>query len=168
MTQPTVVIAGAGPAGMMLAYQLVTNGVPVRVLERHPDFEREFRGELLQRAALGPLEKLGILPLLVERKIALPNIERRMFVGQTRRIMVPGGEARGSLVSQAGFLQTRGELCGRYPPYRLAFATTALQTMRENDRVVALKTRHEGTEGRVEGDLFVDCSGRGSGLRKDV
>jgi len=165
---PQVVIVGAGPAGMMLAYQLVTNGVPVRVLERHPDFEREFRGELLQRAALGPLEKLGILPLLVERKIALPNIERRMFVGQTRRIMVPGGKELGSLVSQAGFLQTLHELCGRYPHYRMDFGTTALQTIRENDRVVALKTRQEGTEGRVEGDLFVDCSGRGSGLRKDV
>jgi 2-polyprenyl-6-methoxyphenol hydroxylase-like FAD-dependent oxidoreductase len=167
-TNPQVVIVGAGPAGMMLAYQLVTNGVPVRVLERHPDFEREFRGELLQRAALGPLEKLGILPLLVDQKIALPNIERRMFVGETRRIMVPGGKEPGSLISQAGFLQTLHAMCGRYPHYRLDFGTTALQTIRENGRVVALKTRHEGTEGRVEGDLFVDCSGRGSGLRKDV
>jgi 2-polyprenyl-6-methoxyphenol hydroxylase-like FAD-dependent oxidoreductase len=58
----------------------------VRVLERHPDFEREFRGELLQPSALVPLEKLGILPVLVERKVALPNIERRMFVGKTRQV----------------------------------------------------------------------------------
>ncbi|WP_331110822.1 FAD-dependent monooxygenase, partial [Archangium sp.] len=167
-TNPQVVIVGAGPAGMMLAYQLVTHGVPVRVLERHPDFEREFRGELIQPAALGPLEKLGILPLLVERKIALPNIERRLFVGQSRRVTVPGGKERGSLISQAGFLQVLHELCGHYPHYQLEFGTTALQAVRENDRVVALKTRREGTEGRVEGDLFVDCSGRNSGLRKDV
>ncbi|WP_245814432.1 FAD-dependent monooxygenase [Cystobacter ferrugineus] len=165
---PQVVIIGAGPAGMMLAYQLVTNGIPVRVLERHPDFEREFRGELIQPAALGPLEALGLLPLLVERGVALPNIERRLFVGERRRVMVPGGKERGSLISQAGFLQVLHELCGRHPHYRLDFGTTALQTVRENGRVVALKTRHEGAEGRVEGDLFVDCSGRNSGLRKDV
>ncbi|WP_257450007.1 FAD-dependent monooxygenase [Archangium lipolyticum] len=167
-TNPQVVIVGAGPAGMLLAYQLVTNGVPVRVLERHPDFEREFRGELLQPSALAPLEQLGILPLLVEKKLALPNVERRLFVGRTRRVMVPGGKERGSLVSQAGLLQLLHELCGRHPHYQLDFGTTALQTIRENGRVVALKTRREGAEGRVEGDLFVDCSGRNSGLRRDV
>jgi 2-polyprenyl-6-methoxyphenol hydroxylase-like FAD-dependent oxidoreductase len=167
-TNPQVVIAGAGPAGMLLAYQLVTNGVPVRVLERHPDFEREFRGELIQPAALAPLEKLGILPMLVERKLALPNIERRLFVGKTRRVMVPGGKERGSLISQAGLLQFLHELCSRYPRYQLDFGTTALQTIRENGRVVALKTRKEGTEGRVEGDVFVDCTGRNSGLRRDL
>ncbi|MFL5354897.1 FAD-dependent monooxygenase [Archangium sp.] len=167
-TNPQVVIIGAGPAGMMLAYQLVTNGVPVRVLERHPDFEREFRGELLQPASLAPLEKLGLLPLLVERKAARPNVERRMFVGHSRRVMVPGGKERGSLISQAGFLQVLHELCGRFPHYRLDFGTTVLGTIRDNGKVVALKTRREGSEGRIDGDVFVDCSGRNSGLRKDV
>lgn len=42
--KPEVVIIGAGPAGMFLAYLLVTNGISVRVLERRPDFKREFRG----------------------------------------------------------------------------------------------------------------------------
>ncbi|PTL81044.1 NADH:flavin oxidoreductase [Vitiosangium sp. GDMCC 1.1324] len=163
-----MVIIGAGPAGMMLAYQLVTNDVPVRVLERHPDFEREFRGELIQPAALGALETLGLLPKLVERKIASPDIERRLFVGESRRVMVPGGKERGALISQAGFLQYLHELCGRHPHYQLDFGTAALQTIRENGRVVALKTRREGTEGRIDGDIFVDCSGRNSGLRKDV
>ncbi len=47
----------------MLAYQLVTNGEPVRVLERHPDFEREFRGELIGPQVLLLLDGLGILRL---------------------------------------------------------------------------------------------------------
>lgn len=34
---PHLVIVGAGPAGMMLAYQLVSNGVPVSVLEQQPE-----------------------------------------------------------------------------------------------------------------------------------
>jgi 2-polyprenyl-6-methoxyphenol hydroxylase-like FAD-dependent oxidoreductase len=100
---------------MMLAYQLVTNGIPVHVLERHPDFEREFRGELIQPSALGALNQLGILPLLVERKLALPDIERRLFVGRSRRVTVPGGKERGSLISQPGLLKLLHELCGRYP-----------------------------------------------------
>jgi 2-polyprenyl-6-methoxyphenol hydroxylase-like FAD-dependent oxidoreductase len=43
--KPEVVIIGAGPAEMFLAYLLVPNGIAVRVLERHTDFKREFRGE---------------------------------------------------------------------------------------------------------------------------
>ena len=35
---------------MMLAYQLVSNGVPVRVLEQHAGFDREFRGDLIVEA----------------------------------------------------------------------------------------------------------------------
>jgi 2-polyprenyl-6-methoxyphenol hydroxylase-like FAD-dependent oxidoreductase len=47
-----IVIVGAGPAGMMLAYQLAANGISVRVFERHKDFEREFRGEFAQPSLL--------------------------------------------------------------------------------------------------------------------
>lgn len=91
LKEPRVVIAGAGPAGMVLAYQLVTNGVPVRVLEQHPNFEREFRGELLGPSVLPALEQLGILPLLVERGLARRGITRQMFVGSTRKVTLPGG-----------------------------------------------------------------------------
>ncbi|HZX65857.1 MAG TPA: FAD-dependent oxidoreductase, partial [Myxococcales bacterium] len=56
MTPCRVVIVGGGPAGMLLAYQLASNGVDVTVLERHPDFDREFRGELLQASVVEELE----------------------------------------------------------------------------------------------------------------
>jgi 2-polyprenyl-6-methoxyphenol hydroxylase-like FAD-dependent oxidoreductase len=165
---PKVVIVGAGPAGMMLAYQLVTNGVAVRVLERHSDFEREFRGELMQPSILGSLEQLGLLAMLDERGHAISDIQRRMFVGRKRQVMIPGGVERRSLISQAGFLELLHELCGRYPHYQLDLGTTALHAERDDGRVVAMKTRRGGVEGRVEGDVFVVCNGRNSGLRKDV
>src|SRR5207302_5920350 len=98
------VIAGAGPAGMMLAYQLVRRGVPVRVLERHPDFEREFRGELIGPSVLPVLETLGLMPVLVDRGLARTGVERRMIVGRTRRVTLPSGNEKGALISQAGLL----------------------------------------------------------------
>ncbi len=38
-------IAGGGPAGMMLGFLLARAGVAVVVLEKHADFFRDFRGD---------------------------------------------------------------------------------------------------------------------------
>ena len=43
-----VCIVGAGPAGLVLALLLAFRGIKVLVLERHGDFERDLRGEILQ------------------------------------------------------------------------------------------------------------------------
>ena len=40
------VIAGGGPAGMMLGYLMARAGVQTLVLEKHKDFLRDFRGEI--------------------------------------------------------------------------------------------------------------------------
>ena len=39
------VVAGGGPAGMMLGLLLVRAGVSTTVLEKHADFLRDFRGD---------------------------------------------------------------------------------------------------------------------------
>jgi 2-polyprenyl-6-methoxyphenol hydroxylase-like FAD-dependent oxidoreductase len=165
MTQQ-IVIAGAGPAGMMLAYQLASNGINVRVLERHPDFKREFRGELMQRSVIEQLENAGILRLLIERGLVLTGIERRMFVGLERRVEIPGPVEVGAIISQPGFLAVLHELCSAFPNYRLDFGTTVLEAIKRDGRVVALKTRDQQGEHEVEGDLFVVTNGRNSALRK--
>lgn len=161
-----VVIVGAGPAGMMLAYQLVSSGIKVRVLERHPDFKREFRGELMQRSVIDQLQKAGILKILLERGLALPEVQRQMYLGATRKVQVPGPSEVGAIVSQPGLLALLHELCSRSPHYRMDFSTTAIEAIQTDGRIVGFKTRSAGADARVDGDLFVVCSGRNSALRK--
>jgi 2-polyprenyl-6-methoxyphenol hydroxylase-like FAD-dependent oxidoreductase len=164
----TVVIVGAGPAGMMLAYQLASRGIGVRVLERHADFEREFRGELIGPSVLPVLERLGVMSTLVERGLARTNVERRMIIGASRRVTLPMGPERGALVSQPGLLSLLHEMCSKHPSYRLDFGTTANRVVREGDRVVAIEARQNGKDVRIDGDVFVVCSGRNTKLRKDL
>src|SRR3954464_9631242 len=164
MTPCRVVIVGGGPAGMLLAYQPASNGVDVTVLERHPDFDREFRGELLQAPIVEALENAGLMRMLLERGLALPGIRRRMLLGTSREVRVPGGVERGAIVSQPGMLALLHELCGRHPNYRMELRTTALEFVREGAGVAALRTRRDGVEGRMSGDLFVVCNGRNSHL----
>ena len=55
------VVAGGGPAGMMLGLLLARAGVDVVVLEKHADFLRDFRGDTIHPSTLEVMYELGIL-----------------------------------------------------------------------------------------------------------
>src|SRR5512135_1417629 len=57
----TCVIAGGGPAGMMLGFLLARAGVAVTVLEKHADFLRDFRGDTIHPSTLELMVELGLL-----------------------------------------------------------------------------------------------------------
>src|SRR5207247_9133245 len=59
--QTRCVIAGGGPAGMMAGYLLARAGVPVVVLEKHADFNRDFRGDTIHPSTLESMHELGLL-----------------------------------------------------------------------------------------------------------
>ncbi len=65
----TCCIVGGGPAGIMLALLLARAGVDVAVCEKHPDFNRDFRGDTVHPATLQIMHELGLLPGL----LALPH-----------------------------------------------------------------------------------------------
>src|SRR5579871_1685503 len=54
-------IAGGGPAGMMLGYLLGRAGVRTVVLEKHPDFLRDFRGDTVHPSTMQIMQELGLL-----------------------------------------------------------------------------------------------------------
>lgn len=168
--KPELVIVGAGPAGMVLAYLLVTNGICVRVLERHPDFKREFRGEGIQPSVVKALDALGFLPYLLERGIAIPAHLARIFLDGRLVATLDGSEAAagdfGLIVFQEGFLDFLHQQCSRYEHYRLDMGVTVKGIVRDDGRVVAVRTRTRyGEEAIVEGDFFITATGRGTGLR---
>ncbi len=170
--RPAVVIVGAGPAGLLLAYLLVTNGVSVRVLERHPDFKREFRGEGIQPSVVRLLDQLGFLPHLLQTGIAV-RAQRAVIYADDRPVVTLGGphddnKDFGLVVFQEGFLQFLHDTCSTFPHYRLDFGTTVTRPVVEHGRVVGLQAKHDGVEEEIEGDFFVVAAGRNTPLRKHL
>src|SRR5438067_659487 len=56
-----LVIAGGGPAGMMAGLLFARAGCRVRVLEKHADFFRDFRGDTVHPSTMEILDQLGML-----------------------------------------------------------------------------------------------------------
>src|SRR5438270_2373919 len=156
-----VVIVGAGPAGMALAYLLARRGVGVTVLETHHDFARAFRGEGLQRSGIDAFRQMG----LGEQFDRVPHTEARTveiyFRGRLRVRADPAGLGRGQarLVSQPALLQLLADEAGKHSSFRLDFGVTVRELLREGGRVVGV--RASATEGPREyrADLVVGADG---------
>src|SRR6185312_2793733 len=66
-------ISGGGPAGIMLGFLLARAGIDVVVLEKWPDFFRDFRGDTIHPSVMEILYELGLL----EKFLKLPHDEVR-------------------------------------------------------------------------------------------
>jgi 2-polyprenyl-6-methoxyphenol hydroxylase-like FAD-dependent oxidoreductase len=61
-----VCIVGGGPAGIVLALLLARQGIDVVVLEKHKDFNRDFRGDTIHGATLRVMKELDLLDALLQ------------------------------------------------------------------------------------------------------
>ena len=59
-------IVGAGPCGLMLGFLLARAGVDVVVLEKHGDFLRDFRGDIIHPSTLESIHEVGLLDQFLE------------------------------------------------------------------------------------------------------
>jgi 2-polyprenyl-6-methoxyphenol hydroxylase-like FAD-dependent oxidoreductase len=163
-----VVVVGAGPAGMALAYLLVRRGVRVTVLETHHDFARAFRGEGVQCSGIDAFRQMG----LSKQFDRLPHTELHTIesyfdgrlVVRTDAARLGRGQVRA--VPQPEMLQLLADQARQYPTFRLEFGVIVRDLVREGGRVVGV--RADTTDGpRAYGaDLVVGADGRNAATRK--
>src|ERR687890_2194847 len=119
----TCCIVGGGPGGAVLALLLARKGIQVTLLEAHPDFDREFRGDTLLPSVMEIMDQLG----LADRLLALPHTEARSFTLQTvSGPFTPVDFSRVdtkfpyiTLMPQRSFLEFIVAEAKRYPNFRL-------------------------------------------------
>src|SRR5262245_28136563 len=163
-----VVIVGAGPAGMALAYLRARRGVGVTVLETHHDFARAFRGEGMQRSGIDAFRQMG----LGEPFERVPHADAKTIEIYSRgRLVVrtdPAGLGRGGarLVSQPALLQMLADEAGKHPSFRLDRGATMRDFLREHGRVVGLRATADDGPREYWADLVVGADGRHAATRK--
>jgi 2-polyprenyl-6-methoxyphenol hydroxylase-like FAD-dependent oxidoreductase len=70
-TEPTILVVGAGPTGLTTACALLSQGVPVRVVDRRSGTATAPKALILWSGALEVLDRLEVAEPLVERALAL-------------------------------------------------------------------------------------------------
>src|SRR5947209_17313007 len=163
-----VVIVGAGPAGMTLAYLLARRGAAVTVLETHHDFARAFRGEGLQRSGIDAFRQMGLgepfdrLPHTEARFIEIYSRGRRVLRADAERF----GRGQVRVVSQPALLQLLADEAGKHPSFRLDLGVTMRDFLREDGRVVGVRASAADGTREYRADLVVGADGRHAATRK--
>ena len=166
----TCCVVGGGPGGAVLALLLARAGVDVTLLEAHPDFDREFRGDTLHPSVMEIMDQLG----LAERLLELRHTELRTFTLQTASgPFTPVDLSRLdtkypyiTMMPQTSFLEFVTGEAERYPNFRLVMGARVRELVEEDG--VVRGVRYEAEDGRheVRAVLTVGADGRGSRVRR--
>lgn len=165
-----VLIVGSGPAGALLGTMLARRGVDVLVVDKQPDFERDFRGESLAAPSVlalralgfgdaleahGYLNSTGVAMWLEGRQVF--HVDYHRFAIGTLPIEFPQPPLiRMFLAAAAGL------------PQHTFAAGTRFTSLIEQDGAVrgAVLRGPDGTSTRVRARLVVGADGRFSKVRK--
>jgi 2-polyprenyl-6-methoxyphenol hydroxylase-like FAD-dependent oxidoreductase len=164
-------IVGGGPGGLMLGLLLARRGVDVLVLEGHEDFEREFRGEVLQPSTAHLLDELGLLEyvqaqphsLLRDGRIRVDGEE----VGAFSFARIAPRYPYAIWMPQPIFLAALLRKADTLPGFRCWMGAKVTGLVEEDGRVVGVRgTRHGREPFEVRADVVVGADGRYSQVAK--
>jgi 2-polyprenyl-6-methoxyphenol hydroxylase-like FAD-dependent oxidoreductase len=153
----------------MLALLLARAGVNVTVMEKHADFLRDFRGDVVHASTLRLLDELGLGEVFAQ-------VPHRLIDRVTLRVQgtpvtldlhrLPGPHKHIALVPQWDFLELLATAAAEEPSFRLMRNTEVLGPLYEDGSVSGVRYRgDDGVERQMRATLTVACDGRASTLR---
>jgi 2-polyprenyl-6-methoxyphenol hydroxylase-like FAD-dependent oxidoreductase len=163
-------IAGGGPAGMMLGFLLARAGVDVVVLEKHPDFLRDFRGDTVHPSTLELMYELGLLDEFLQlphRKVETLSAQigdERVVMGDFTHLSTHCKYI--ALMPQWEFLNFLARHGERYKTFDLRMRAEATELIEDGGRVVGLRANTPDGTLAIRADLVVGADGRHSTVRE--
>ena len=172
-----VCVVGGGPAGLVLGLLLARQGRRVVVLEKHPDFLRDFRGDTVHPSTLDVLDELGLtdelatLPHRKVRRLRMAFPDRTVTVANFGRLRVRHPYV--TFLPQWDFLEMLAGVAGGYPGFTLLRSHEVVDLLRAGGSpdgpvrgVVA--TGPAGQRVEVRAPLTVAADGRHSTVRASL
>jgi 2-polyprenyl-6-methoxyphenol hydroxylase-like FAD-dependent oxidoreductase len=165
----TCAIVGGGPCGMMLGVLLARAGVDVTVLEKYPDFFRDFRGDTIHPSTLDLLYELGWL----DDFLKLPHDQLDHVGARINGEYVEVGDFSRlrthckfvALMPQWDFLNFLADRGKRYPTFHLLVKTQGTDVVVTDGRVTGVVACDADGSATIDAKLVVGTDGRHSTMR---
>ena len=148
----------------MTGYLLARAGVEVAVLEKHADFNRDFRGDTIHPSTLELMHELGLL----EEFLKLPHQELRELRAIMNGHVVPIADfshlpTRCKFVAfmpQWDFLNFLATHAKNFPTFALHMQHEVVDLIGENERVAGVRVQTADGERIMHADLVIGADGR--------
>ncbi|SDQ05674.1 2-polyprenyl-6-methoxyphenol hydroxylase [Curtobacterium sp. UNCCL20] len=174
VSRTRVAVVGGGPAGVVLGLLVARAGIEVRVVEKHDDFNRDFRGDTVHASTIRLLDELGLgdrfraLPQSRLDDFSLPMPDgSRVLLGDFSRLRPPYDHV--AMVPQWDLLDMLVTAARQEPAFSISMGLAATGTIEENGVVTGVHLRpYRGADGEPEelrADVVIACDGRDSVLR---
>ena len=161
-----LIIVGGGPAGMMAGLLFARAGCRVKVLEKHADFFRDFRGDTIHPSTMEILDQLGMLERFLQRPHSRLKGAELYLAGRTWKIAdlthldTPAPFV--AMMPQWDFLDFLRDEARAYPGFALEMEAPVQSFIDEDGRVLGVKLR----DGRdIRARLTIAADGRDSLVR---
>ncbi len=161
-----LIVVGGGPAGMMAGLLFSRAGCNIRVLEKHADFFRNFRGDTVHPSTMEILDQLGMLQRFLERphnvlaSARLRVAGREWTIGDLSRLDTPAPFI--AMMPQWDFLDfLRGE-AKAFPGFHLEMNAPVERFLVEDRRVTGVRLANGG---ELRAPLTIAADGRSSIVR---
>ncbi len=149
---------------MVLGFLLARAGVDVTVLEKHKDFNRDFRGDTIHPATLEVLHELGLLEAFLQvphQKITNLSV---VIGGRPLQLVdlthLPTTAKFVALMPQWDFLDFLAAQAKQFPCFHLLMEHKVTGLLHEGGRVVGARADTPNGPVEVRAPLTVGCDGR--------
>ena len=166
----TCCVVGGGPGGAVLSLLLARKGVDVTLLEAHPDFDREFRGDTLHPSVMEIMDQLGLAKRLLElRHTEIRSATVQTDAGPFQPLDFSHLNTKYpyiTMMPQKDFLEFITGEAKRYPNFRLVMEARVRELVEEDGVIRGVRYEAEDGWHEVRAVLTVGADGRGSRMRR--